>query len=122
MASKRCGVCKRAGGPLRYSHKLGMFVHPERCYHRAYRKGSWFLKKCYKCGKRRQAAVRLRKQDKLGRSRRVYICDSCWYHRITEVCGGCQEKKIIQALGLCYRCYKIQQRAKMAKKRKRKVA
>jgi len=42
------------------------------------------------------------------------ICYSCYHRSNVGKCAECKEKKIIQALGLCYACYQKQRRANMA--------
>ena len=42
------------------------------------------------------------------------VCYACYQNNKVEECLRCREVKVIQALGLCRRCYARQRRAKLA--------
>ena len=42
------------------------------------------------------------------------ICIICYHKNNIGICKSCEKEKVIQALGLCYACYKRHQRNKTA--------
>ncbi len=67
-----------------------------------YKKDPKTFKRCSLCGNKR----RVEKLDSQGKP----ICGSC--SRQVAICKKCGEKKEIQALSLCHKCYHIQHVAK----------
>ena len=59
---------------------------------------------CYMCNSEKPVA----KYSENG----LPICHNCNNKKITGACRMCGQEKIIQAMGLCYGCYKKQRRAK----------
>jgi predicted amidophosphoribosyltransferase len=68
-----------------------------------YRKYFSPKKKCSKCGEVRPVA---------GRIGLAPICANCKNKNKIGICVHCDEKKIIQAHGRCYRCYQEKRRMK----------
>ncbi len=91
-----CSVCARKRR-VSVRTDLGIVICKP-CNQNSYTKDPTKFEVCWVCEKLRSVHIRTKNEKP--------ICKHCYVFGMSGKCANCQEYKIIQAIGLCCRCYK----------------
>ena len=96
---EKCSKCNDVG---RIACRKGKKIVCSKCYHKSYAPPR---QECSRCHKTKPVENWDGDQP---------VCGVCYKKSRIGECAECKKKKVIQALGLCYACYKRRHRAKLA--------